>query len=279
MAGAALEEAIRSYRAALTGMAAEDQAGRAEMLRKLGECLWMVGQLPVALAALADCSALYERLGNRIGAGAVQRLFGRLYWEQGERATSVHHYQQALESIEREPESIELARAVSAISQMHMLASEYEQAIAWGERTLALARRLDAKDVIVHALNNIGVALMPSSNAERGLALLKDSLNQALDLNSECPGVGSGSLAGRVAPARQAVLRPPAPGLPPPSGWRIPEAVETYRSPLHWKSTPRSRCPSSLCDSNFLAGPGHPHGQLDVLLLANWPDGSEDLPQ
>jgi tetratricopeptide (TPR) repeat protein len=82
--------------------------------------------------------------------------------------------------LEQEPESIELARAISAISQMHMLASAYDQAIAWGERALVLAERLEAEDVIIHALNNIGTAYMEARDRERGQAMLQDSLSRAL---------------------------------------------------------------------------------------------------
>jgi tetratricopeptide (TPR) repeat protein/transcriptional regulator with XRE-family HTH domain len=181
--GAALDEAIHYYRAALAGWPAGDETGRAQTLRKLGECLLMAGQISAALEELQACYLLWERLGNRIGAGAVQRLMGRLYWEQGERAVSLQHYHRALRILESEPESVELAQAVSSISQMHMLASEYEAALAWGERALALAKWLDAQEVVVHASNNIGVALTNLSRFEDGLALVRESLHQALILN------------------------------------------------------------------------------------------------
>lgn len=183
MNGAALAEAVHYYRAALAGWPAEDEAGRAEVLRKLGECLWVTGQLPAALEIFKACYDLFARLENRMGAGAVQRLIGRIYWEQGERAISLQHYHQALTILEGEPESIELAQALSAISQMHMLASEADLAIAWGERALALAKRLGAKEVIVHASNNIGSSLATSANPDRGLGLLRESLQQAMALN------------------------------------------------------------------------------------------------
>jgi hypothetical protein len=51
MNGVALEEAIHYYRAALAGWPAADEAGQAETRRKLGECLWMTGQLSAALEA------------------------------------------------------------------------------------------------------------------------------------------------------------------------------------------------------------------------------------
>jgi tetratricopeptide (TPR) repeat protein len=149
-------------------------------MRQLGECLLITGQPALALEALQTCCTLYEMLGNRIGAGAVQRLMGRVSWERGDRAAAMQHYHRALSILESEPESVELAQAVSSISQMHMLASEYESAIVWGERALALANRLGAQDVVVHASNNIGVALTNLSNVERGMALIRQSLEQAL---------------------------------------------------------------------------------------------------
>jgi len=169
---AAPEEAIRFYRAALE-----------ETLRKLGECLWLVGQFQDALAAYEAGQALFEQLGDRLQAGAVQRLMGRLHWEQGgDRARALHHYHQSLAILEQEPESVELARAISAISQMHMCASENDQAIAWGERALALAERLGAEDVTIHALNNIGSSYAAYQDRERGLDMLQDSLRRALTL-------------------------------------------------------------------------------------------------
>jgi predicted ATPase/DNA-binding SARP family transcriptional activator len=180
---AALAEAARYYQAALELWPETAQAEQATLQRKLGECLWTTGQLPAALKAFEACYELCEKLANRIEAGAIQRLIGRIYWEQGERAIAWQHYQQALKILESEPESIELTQALSAISQMHMLASEYEPAIAWGERALALAKKLGAQEVIAHASNNIGVALAASTNPERGLALLRESLQLALTLN------------------------------------------------------------------------------------------------
>jgi tetratricopeptide (TPR) repeat protein/transcriptional regulator with XRE-family HTH domain len=185
---AALQAAIHYYRAALAGWPATDEAGRAQTLRKLGECLWMTGQTSAALETLQDCFVLYETLGNRIGAGAVQRMIGRIYWEQGDRSLSLQHYHRALNILESEPESVELAQAISSISQMHMLASEYEPAIAWGERALAMAKRLNAQEVVVHASNNIGVSLTISSTPERGLDLLRESMQQGLALNMPFEG-------------------------------------------------------------------------------------------
>jgi tetratricopeptide (TPR) repeat protein len=179
---AALDAAIRYYQAALGLRPALDRAGQAGLLRKLGECQWVRGQLQDALATFEACQSLCESLGDREGAGAAQRLIGRMYWEQGDRELSLQHYHRALALLEQGSQSVELARAISAISQMHMLASEYSQAIAWGERALNLAERLGAEDVMVHALTTVGVAYSSTGDPKRGEAMLRDSLRRALDL-------------------------------------------------------------------------------------------------
>jgi tetratricopeptide (TPR) repeat protein len=117
-----------------------------------------------------------------VGAGAAQRQIGRMYWEQGDREQSLQHYHRALALLEQGPESVELARAISAISQMHGLAADYSQAIAWGDRALNLAERLGAEDVMVHALNTVGFACSLTGDPKRAQAMLRESLRRALDL-------------------------------------------------------------------------------------------------
>ena len=179
----ALEEAISYYHKALDQWPTEDEAGRAETLRRLGECLIVTGPLQEALEIFEAGFALFETLNDQQQAGAIQRQIGRIHWLQGDRKTGLEHYHQALAILKQGPESAELARAISGISQMHMLDAEFDQAITWGERALALAERLNVEDVLMHALNNIGVSLFDLGNPDRGLTLLLDSRRRALKLS------------------------------------------------------------------------------------------------
>jgi DNA-binding SARP family transcriptional activator len=175
-------EAAAHYRAALDRWPATDGAGRAALLRKHAECLWLTGALAEAMAALDAARSAFAALGDREGAGAAERLIGRIYWELGRREESLRHYQRALTILEAGSESPELARAVGGIAQMHLVAFAFDETIAWGERALALAERLDVSDVIVDALNNLGVARTATGDPERGLAMLRESLERALAL-------------------------------------------------------------------------------------------------
>ncbi len=191
---AALAEAARYYQLALENWPEDDQPGQAKMLRLLGECQWVLGDPQEALKTFEKCYALSEAIGNKEYAGGSQRLIGRMYWEMGDRAKSLHYYQRALSILVSEPESTELAWAISSISQMHMLAAEYDQAIAWGERALVMAERLGAEPVIFHALNNVGTSYLDTGQIDRGRAMLKESAQRSLDFgypHDACRALGN----------------------------------------------------------------------------------------
>jgi tetratricopeptide (TPR) repeat protein len=178
----ALGDAAENYRAALERWPDAEQSVRAETLRKLLECLLITGHLPEALEVYEESRAVFETVGDQGESGAVQRLVGRIFWQLGKREESLGHYHNALQLLDDGSESVELARAVSEISRMHMVAAEYDKAIATGERALALAERLGAEDVTIHALTNIGASLVSCGDPDRGLAMLQDSLRRALAL-------------------------------------------------------------------------------------------------
>jgi tetratricopeptide (TPR) repeat protein len=177
----ALDDAMRFYEASLEAWSADDRRGRAETLTRLGTCRWLAAD-PGARQTFEEARDLYATLGDRLRSGDLERMIGRLYWESGDRQTALLHYREGLHILEQEPASPELARAVGSMCQMYMLASEYDDCLAWGERALALAAEHGADDVRVHALNSLGTVYVMLGTPERGLAMLQESLDTALAL-------------------------------------------------------------------------------------------------
>jgi tetratricopeptide (TPR) repeat protein len=174
-------EAARFYQAALDRWGDdEDLAGRAEVMARLGYCLWVIDDIQGGLKCYETAYTLFDQLGNRTQSGEMQRMIGKLYWQQADRGLALQHIQQALAIQEQGPETVELAHAIDAIAQMYMLAHENDQALAWGERTLKLAETLGAEDVSVSALNDIGCSLAQSGNFEIGYENLQESLTRAI---------------------------------------------------------------------------------------------------
>lgn len=175
----ALEEAIQFYQLALTHWVVEDAEAQAQVLKKLGESLLALGRSRDAIERFLEAQLRYAQAGNRVGVGAMARLIGRSYWEQGERAKALDQTHRALAILEQEPQGAELARAMGSIAQMHMTADAYDEAISWGQRALALARDLAVEDARVHALTTVGMSLVATGAPEQGLAMLFESQERA----------------------------------------------------------------------------------------------------
>jgi len=209
-ASLARAESVRHYRAALERWPEDDLEGRADTLAKLGDCLLLTAT-PGVGDVYGEALRIYTRLGRTTQIGDIERRFGRLFYESGDRRRAMEHYRRALEILEAGRPTPELAMALSSMSQMTMLASEYEESLAWGERAIALAADLDVEGVRIHALNNVGCSLCGLGQLERGLALLRESRDRAVaagqphDAARALVNVGDVHLTlGRLAEARTA---------------------------------------------------------------------------
>ena len=179
---ASLRDAARHYHSALDHWPNADTAGRAQLLCRLGECLWILGRRREAIETLEASHDLFRSDGDNTGAATAQRLLGRVYWEAGQPDRARQCYQQALAHLEDQPESEELAWALAAISNYHMHLTEYETAVNLGERALALARRFNDDALIIQCLCDLGSARSGMGDWD-GLALERESLSHALALN------------------------------------------------------------------------------------------------
>lgn len=178
----ALDDAVHFYESALDYWQEYDPDSKAQVLQKVGEMFLALGNSSKAIERFSEADQLFAQAGNRTGMGAIQRLIGRSYFEQGDRVKALNHYHRVLSLLEHDSENAELARATSAIAQMHMTANQYDEAIDWGERALSLGRETDLEDVILHALVSLGTSLANKGEAERGLAMLAESQERAVAL-------------------------------------------------------------------------------------------------
>ncbi len=172
-------EAAEHYRAALRWGHLLDDAGRADLLERLSYECYLTGQLPEASDARAAELALRRASGDVLRTGSALRGLSRVYWYRLRNAEAERYAQEAVETLSQLPDSAELAMAYSNMAQLSMLADDTEGAQAWGDRAVELARAFGDVDTEVHALNNVGTALMIAGD-ERGEIILRESLDTAL---------------------------------------------------------------------------------------------------
>ncbi len=177
----ALEEAIVHYQDAADLAQEPDALWRAGLLTSLGEALWLRGRFEEAVPALTEARDTFLEAGDEQRAGIAELTLARVLYERTEHGHALKAFHRALASLEQGPESPAMARAVSCISQLHMVASEAEDAVAWGTRALAIAERVGAEDVVVHASINVGSALafFVPERRDEGLAMMRRSFEDA----------------------------------------------------------------------------------------------------
>jgi DNA-binding CsgD family transcriptional regulator/tetratricopeptide (TPR) repeat protein len=121
---------------------------------------------------------IWMRLGNGLKAGENLRWLSRLLWFAGQNDEAEKAASQALEILEVEPPGPQLAWAYSNLSQLRMLAQDSDAAILWGEKAIALAEQCGETEILVHALNNVGVTRLRTGD-EEGRRQLEQSLELA----------------------------------------------------------------------------------------------------
>lgn len=179
---ASLPDAVRHFRAALAHWPQADSQGQADVLCKLGEGLWMLGQHQEAIEVLQSSRDLFYKVEDNQGATTAQRLLGRVYWEVGQVDKAGRCYWQALTDLEGEPESEALGWALASVSNYHMHLGNYEESIKLGEQALGLARRLGANALMIQCLCDLG-STISSKGVWEGVELEQESLELALAAN------------------------------------------------------------------------------------------------
>jgi DNA-binding winged helix-turn-helix (wHTH) protein/tetratricopeptide (TPR) repeat protein len=173
-------EAAAHFAAALAVTDQGSEASKVELLERHAYECYLTSHIPAAIASQERALAIRRTLPNETAIGRALRLLSRFFWYSGNRERADTHARQAVELLERQGESGELAMAYSNRSQLAMLAGDTETALAFGEKALQLAQALGQPEIESHALNNIGSARL-STGDRRGEESLLQALQIALD--------------------------------------------------------------------------------------------------
>jgi DNA-binding CsgD family transcriptional regulator len=156
-AGAA-REAAAHFAAVLRHRDALDPVLVVEVLEHHAEQAYLMGGADIAVISMTEAAELRRRANDTLGLGRDLTRLTRFAWMCGRRADAERFIEEAIAVLQAAPPGPELAWAYSHQSQLDMLASRMDTAITWGERALELATRLGQREIIVHALGNIGSA-------------------------------------------------------------------------------------------------------------------------
>lgn len=163
----AFAEAATLYEHALVGIT--DPVERGRLLGGRGHMLMASGAPAAAIAPLQEGVAL---LGAAADAATPKFLtvLGGTYWLVGNHNSSFGPYEEARVLLEKLPPGPDLAVVYARLAMWHLAKLDCEVGLAWAERALALAERLDAESA--RALGHIyrGMALCELGRRDEGLA-------------------------------------------------------------------------------------------------------------
>jgi len=116
-----------------------------------------------------------EKMGNCL------RFLSRLWWFEGNHQQAEKFAAEAIEMLEQQPASKVKGMTYSNMSQLKMLNDEVASCLYWGTKAVAIAHDLDDKEILSHALNNMGtVEARKPGKFETACKLLEESLSIAL---------------------------------------------------------------------------------------------------
>jgi len=174
-------EAAAHYGAGLRFAGGLPMETRAALLEGRSYEEYLIDRLPHALAGRQEVLAIWRRLGDRRKEGEALRWLSRFSWASGARRDAERYAVEAVAVLEPLGTGPELAMAYSTLAQLHMLAFETAGAETWGAKAIAMAERLGSKEILVHALTNVGTAQLGSLSAEPGRGTLERALRLALE--------------------------------------------------------------------------------------------------
>jgi DNA-binding CsgD family transcriptional regulator len=149
-------EAAAQYGRALRFAECLDPCDRGELLERRSDEYFVTALQDEAIADIRAALDCYRTVGDRRReANALCSLSRRLYCTVGNSAAD-GAARQAVDVLEGLPPGRELARAYALMANTRMNAEDASGTFEWGARAIDLAERLDERDILAYALNDVG---------------------------------------------------------------------------------------------------------------------------
>ena len=152
----------------------------AELLQEHSHECFLIDRFEPAIASETHALERYRQAGDRNKEGDSLRRLAYLQRCGGDSRAADRSIRDAIEILERVPESLELSLAYCGLTMVCMNVCDAEGTFQAGRRAMELAEKFDDTLSLVHVLNSVGTMEM-SSGASGGQAKLERSLELALE--------------------------------------------------------------------------------------------------
>jgi predicted ATPase len=179
-------EAVSYFQTALSLLEDKDheQRKRACVLERLGDITKLIGEYDASIKYWKDALLLWKQLDEKETAAALHRKMANVFWSNlGNTEKAREHHQKALEILEVEGESVELARLYEDMADMICMGAtgNLAEARSWAEKAVELAKKLNANEVIARSYASLGEILGMSGEQKKAAECMDRALKMALD--------------------------------------------------------------------------------------------------
>ena len=155
---------------------------KVRIVEKLGDLNFWIGRSDVAMEYYGKALTLWNQLEDKKNIARLHVGMADLLWQgPGDKIKASEHHHIALEILEKEPESVELASLYEDISHMLWRTGKSSEALTWNQKALELAEKLNAADVLARCYNNLGVLSKKSGALDKATEYYKRGLKIALE--------------------------------------------------------------------------------------------------
>jgi tetratricopeptide (TPR) repeat protein/tRNA A-37 threonylcarbamoyl transferase component Bud32 len=157
---------------------------RVKIIERLGDLKGWMGEVDAGMGYWDKSLTLWNKLGNKKDIAALHAKIAWWLWlVSGNKNKAAEHHRMALEILEQEPESVELASLYEDISHMLWRTGETAEALSWAQKALELAERLNASEVLAWCYNDLGVLSLKLGDSEKASRHFEQGLRIALEKN------------------------------------------------------------------------------------------------
>ena len=172
-------DAVLQYERALR-VAPQQPERRVGLLEGLSYELYLTGRIDNAIMIHAQALQIHQDRKDRARLANGHRFMSRLHYFSAHGAAASAHSQRAIELLDPGEASAEAAMVLSNQAQLCMLHGDIEGTRTWGQQAIEMARAVDAEEVVVHVLINVGTAELYTGRFDTGTPRLAQTLERAI---------------------------------------------------------------------------------------------------
>jgi tetratricopeptide (TPR) repeat protein len=157
---------------------------RGRVLERLGAIKSIVGEYDACMKYWDEALSLWKQLHEKEGISRLHRKMANVLWNKmGNAEKAKEHHEEALKILEAEPESVELASLYEDMAERVSMGrtGDLTEARSWVEKSLELAKKLNANEVIAKSYACLGEILAWLGDNKKFFEYMERALKIALD--------------------------------------------------------------------------------------------------